>query len=241
MNSIYDSLSVIVDKNNNLYILLLYIISANFQVSEKIAKSKNTLIGVSAVKSKKLDIARMILFIFSKMCSVSLKKHSGLLCVDFEEYIYLINRHHNNLQGQRKVVKALAELQITFCDQNREIHTEYLFKTIKLFYDRKAKKSFIGFEINSFFQRKLSARGKDHVRIEYPICVFRDREYRAYSDNCLRFICLMNMFTSPDDFIIDDDNLVYSLFPNARNKKDKLDVIDRAIEEGFLLLKRFSD
>ena len=152
---------------------------------------KDTLISLSGAEKLKLEDAKRILYLFSHHCSRFAEN------VTIDDYLEVTDRTMQNKDPIRRSVKRLSALRIIYLDHNGKRQKQKLFKRCEL------KRGKITYRINSFFETKLSVRGRGHREQKVKTFLFKDKQYRSYRYNSIRLVVLLNLM-----FCLDDSNSI---------------------------------
>ena len=158
---------------------------------------KDTLLSLSGAEKLKLEDAKMILYLFSQHCSRFAEE------VTIDDYLEMTGRTMQNKDPIRRSVKRLSALRIIYLDHNGKRQKQKLFEMCEL------KRGKISYRINSFFETKLSVRGRGHKEQKVKAFLFKDKQFRSYRFNSIRLVVLLDLLYCFDDSnLIDKETLV---------------------------------
>ena len=145
-------------------------------------KKKNELVKIIIdYQYSKLEIIKLILFIFSKYC-----EEPDINSIKISEFIDSTRLNApKNISNIRKNITALKSLKIEYYNNNGKLVEELLFKN--LYY----KKGKISYNINSFFKSKLSEKNGVHQHFELPADFMVDNDYRNHYQSCVRLLLII--------------------------------------------------
>lgn len=187
---------IILDERRSLLELILLVLACHKKTIGTHHK-KDTLLSLSGAEKLKLEDAKLILFLFCHHCSRFTKD------VTIDNYLKITGRAMQNKDPIRRSVKRLSALRIIYLNHNGKRQEQKLFKMCKL------KRGKISYRINSFFESKLSIRGRGHREQKVKAFLFKDKQYRSYRYNSIRLVVLLNLLYCFDDSnLIDKETLV---------------------------------
>lgn len=173
-------LELVIDNNKN--ILRLISLVLDIKMNDINNKKKNELVKIIIdYQYSKLEIIKLILFIFSKYC-----EEPDINSIKISEFIDSTRLNApKNISNIRKNITALKSLKIEYYNNNGKLVEELLFKN--LYY----KKGKISYNINSFFKSKLSEKNGVHQHFELPADFMVDNDYRNHYQSCVRLLLII--------------------------------------------------
>ena len=188
---------IILDERRSLLELILLVLACHKKTIGTHHK-KDTLLSLSGAEKLKLEDAKMILYLFSQHCSRFAEE------VTIDDYLEMTGRTMQNKDPIRRSVKRLSALRIIYLNHNGKTQEQKLFKMCKL------KRGKITYRINSFFETKLSVRGRGHKEQKVKAFLFKDKQFRSYRYNSIRLVVLLDlMYCLDDSNAIDKETLQY--------------------------------
>jgi len=186
---------IILDERRSLLELILLVLACHKKTIGTHYK-KDTLLSLSGAEKLKLEDAKMILYLFSQHCSRFAEE------VTIDDYLEMTGRTMQNKDPIRRSVKRLSALRIIYLNHNGKRQEQKLFEMCEL------KRGKITYQINSFFESKLKARGRGHRNIGLYSFIFKDETYRAYSQNAIRLLVMLHLIYSLDDLDMIDERIL---------------------------------
>ena len=147
-------------------------------------KRKNSLVTVTGIESQRLEVATLILYLFSCYCSDQVSS--------INDYRRMTNRSLSNNHLIRSAIKRLNDISIGFYDNDFKLRSQSLFEFCSPPSPQKAGDP-IAFRINTFFASKLSIIGKGHVEIPLAPIVLKMPDYRHHLKNRIRLCVLLKL------------------------------------------------
>ncbi len=199
---------IILDEHRAVFNLILLMVSDKTKLYRIEHDDRDCLLAISTHEKLRLEDAKLALFLFYHHCSVLMQE------VTIENYLKMTGRTMKNVDPIRRSIKRLGALKITYLDHNGKRQNEKLFKTCEL------QRGKIVYRINAFFEAKLNKQGRGHRKRGLYDYIFRDDSYRAYTQNAIRLLVMLNLIYSLDDVDMIDK---WKLFQEKRNLKVLLD------------------
>ena len=187
---------IVLDEHRSVFNLILLIISDKTELSKSNRDDRNCLFALFTDEKLRLEDAKMILYLFSHHCSRSAEE------VTIDEYLKTTGRTMKNKDPIRRAIKRLSAMRIIYLDHNSKRQEQNLFKMCEL------NRGKITYQINSFFESKLKARGRGHRNIGLYSFIFKDETYRAYSQNAIRLLVMLHLIYSLDDLDMIDERIL---------------------------------
>lgn len=171
------------DNNKNVLRLVALIIGIDLNNIVNLKyKKKNELFEIEIEnKISKIEIIKLIIFIFSHYCS-----DPGINRLSLAEYTKASRESvPKNFRLIRENIKYLNNISIKYFNNNKNIVKEKLFERIEL------KHGKIIYSINNFFKSKLSPKSKDYKFVELPSDFLMDYNYRTQYQNCIKIFLIL--------------------------------------------------
>ena len=199
-------LSLVVDNNKNILRLISLILDV--KLNDINSNKKNEIVEIVIDKNySKIEIIKLILFIFSRYC-----EEPDINSIKISEFIDSTRLNApKNISNIRKNITALKSLKIEYYNNNGKKVEELLFQNINY---RNGKITYI---INSFFKSKLSEKKGVHQHFELPPDFMVDNAFRNYYQSCVRLMLIIIYINNYEELMCIDDNKRTQYFKNIVN------------------------
>lgn len=208
-------------------IKLISMILFNESFNNDQSKRKNTLVGVSLVKYKRLEIVRLILFLLYLLIKHNCNNNKSInktFHISVQNYSDFRNREFKDIKAFKRLIQELNNIIITFYDTNRNTVSEPLFDSIQL------KNEIIYYKFNPFIMNKITLRGRGHRKVKVPWSVFWDENSSAHKYNILRFYCFLK-WTSNEEYKIDNYQINENKLEQIYKTKMQENALEKIVEE----------
>lgn len=156
---------------------------------------KDSVISVSGIKNKKLECVKMLIVLLIIQCNNDLynKIQRTENSLSLSDYYDLTSRKLKNDSDLKSAIKQLANLNVTFYDNNGNINRELVFSKIHL------RNNYIYFSFNPYIKSKIHKNGRGHRLIEVNYEILVNKDYRKHAQNRLKILLNFALITNVID------------------------------------------